>query len=117
VTWSSDVCSSDLADANYSICSAASGAANPIKGTSIEKTKTSKADLQKALGDSLAFCDAQLAGMTDAKGTELVDFFGGKQPRLAVFSFNTAHDMEHYGNLVTYMRLKGMVPPSSQGGM
>ena len=55
--------------------------------------------------------------MTDAKGAEMVDFFGGKQPRLAVFAFNTAHDFEHYGNLVTYMRLKGMVPPSSQKGM
>ena len=106
-----------VADASYYFCSTASGAANPMKGTSVEKTKTSKADLQKALNDALAFCDAQLNAMTDAKGAEMVDFFGGKQPRLAVFAFNTAHDFEHYGNLVTYMRLKGMVPPSSQKGM
>ena len=102
-----------VADASYYFCSTASGAANPMKGTSVEKTKTSKADLQKALNDALAFCDAQLNAMTDAKGAEMVDFFGGKQPRLAVFAFNTAHDFEHYGNLVTYMRLKGLVPPSS----
>jgi uncharacterized damage-inducible protein DinB len=107
-----------VADANFSICSAASGAANPMKEMSAEKTKTSKADLQKALADSFAFCDAQYAAMTDAKGMELVDFFGGKQPRIAVLAFNTTHNFEHYGNLVTYMRLKGMVPPSSQkGGM
>ena len=106
-----------VADASYYFCSTASGAANPMKGTSVEKTKTSKADLQKALNDALAFCDAQLNAMTDAKGAEMVDFFGSKQPRLAVFAFNTAHDFEHYGNLVTYMRLKGMVPPSSQKGM
>ncbi len=106
-----------VADASYYFCSTASGAANPMKGTSVEKTKTSKADLEKALGEALAFCDAQLNAMTDAKGAELVDFFGSKQPRLAVFAFNTAHDFEHYGNLVTYMRLKGMVPPSSQKGM
>jgi len=106
-----------VADASYYFCSTASGAANPMKGTSVEKTKTSKADLQKSLADALAFCDAQLNGMTDAKGAEMVDFFGGKQPRIAVFAFNTAHDFEHYGNLVTYMRLKGMVPPSSQKGM
>ena len=106
-----------VADASYYFCSTASGAANPMKGTSVEKTKTSKADLQKALNDALAFCDAQLNAMTDAKGAEMVDFFGGKQPRIAVFAFNTAHDFEHYGNLVTYMRLKGMVPPSSQKGM
>lgn len=105
-----------IADANFSICSAASGAANPMKDMSAEKTKTSKADLQKALADSFAFCDAQFAAMTDAKGMEMVDFFGGKQPRMAVLAFNTAHNFEHYGNLVTYMRLKGMVPPSSQKG-
>jgi uncharacterized damage-inducible protein DinB len=106
-----------VADASYYFCSTASGAANPMKGTSVEKSKTSKADLQKALGEALAFCDTQLNAMTDAKGAEMVDFFGGKQPRMAVFAFNTAHDFEHYGNLVTYMRLKGMVPPSSQKGM
>jgi uncharacterized damage-inducible protein DinB len=32
-----------------------------------------------------------------------------------VLQFNTAHDFEHYGNLVTYMRIKGIVPPSSEG--
>ena len=47
----------------------------------------------------------------------MVDLFGRKQPRLNALQFNTAHDFEHYGNLVTYMRMKGLVPPSSQGGM
>jgi hypothetical protein len=28
---------------------------------------------------------------------------------------NATHDWEHYGNIVTYLRIKGMVPPSSQG--
>jgi DinB superfamily len=84
-----------IANANFMICSMGSGAANPMKDVDIEKTKTTKADLQKALADS----------------------FQGKQPRLNVLQFNIAHDMEHYGNLVTYMRIKGMVPPSSQGGM
>jgi hypothetical protein len=34
--------------------------------------------------------------------------------KLTVLSANTAHDYEHYGNMVTYMRLKGIVPPSSE---
>jgi len=107
-----------VADSNYFFCSTASGAANPMKDTSIEKTKTSKADLQKALADSFAYCDTQLATITDARGTtEIVELFGNKHPRLAVFTLNIAHDFEHYGNLVTYMRLKGQVPPSSQRGM
>jgi hypothetical protein len=37
-----------------------------------------------------------------------------KTNKLGVLSFNSGHDMEHYGNMVTYYRLKGMVPPSSQ---
>ena len=100
------------ADANFMICSVAAG--TPAPAASVEKTKTSKADLQKALADAFAACDAAFAGMTDAKAMEMVDFFGGKQPRLAVLAFNTAHDFEHYGNLVTYMRLKNIVPPSSE---
>lgn len=101
-----------VANANYGICAAASGETKP--DVDVEKTMTTKADLQKALGESFAFCDKAFAGMTDAKGAETVKFFGGTRPRLAVLAFNTAHDFEHYGNIVTYMRLKGMVPPSSQ---
>jgi hypothetical protein len=51
--------------------------------------------------------------MTDAKAAETVKFFGMTITRLGAMDFNTAHNMEHYGNLVTYMRLKNIVPPSS----
>jgi uncharacterized damage-inducible protein DinB len=105
-----------IANANFMICSRASGAANPNTGD-IEKTKTAKADLTKALADSFAFCEAQFDAMTAATGAEVIDLFGMKMPRLNALQFNTAHDFEHYGNIVTYMRLKGMVPPSSQRGM
>jgi len=101
-----------IADANYMICSAAGGDAGPKD--SIEKTKTSKADLHKALAESFAACDTAYAAMTDAKGTEMAKFFGREQPKMAILAFNTAHDFEHYGNLVTYMRIKGIVPPSSE---
>lgn len=102
-----------VADANYMICAAAAGEKPPVGD--IEKTKTTKADLQKALAESFAYCDTVYAAMTDMKGHEMVKFFGAEQPKLAVLAFNTSHDFEHYGNIVTYMRLKGMVPPSSQG--
>ena len=45
---------------------------------------------------------------------ELIPFFGRQQPRLTILTFNTAHNDEHYGNVVTYMRMKGLVPPSSE---
>lgn len=105
-----------IANANYMICATATGAANPSTAD-IEKTKTSKADLSKAVADSFAFCEAQFDALTPVKAAEVVDLFGMKMPRLNALQFNTAHDFEHYGNIVTYMRLKGMVPPSSQRGM
>lgn len=101
-----------LADDNYLICAAANGEKPPAEG--IEKTKTTKADLVKALADSLAYCGKAYAGLTDAKGAELVPFFGRQMARVSILDFNTAHNYEHYGNLVTYMRMKGIVPPSSE---
>jgi uncharacterized damage-inducible protein DinB len=106
-----------IADANYMMCSAAAGEKSPGSGD-IEKTKTTKADLSSALAESFAYCDRVFAAMTDAEGAKMVkSMMGGDMSKLSILAFNTAHDFEHYGNLVTYMRLNKMVPPSSQGGM
>ncbi len=102
-----------IADANFMICSAAAGEKAPQ--SDIEKTKTAKADLVKALADSFAYCDSIYSGVTEADATTMMKFFGGEQSKVAILAFNTAHDFEHYGNIVTYMRLNKMVPPSSQG--
>ena len=101
-----------VADAQYLFCSAAIGEKNP--GLNIEKTKTTKADLVKALNDALAYCDKAYDSMADAHAADMVTFFGQQRAKLAVLAFNAAHNMEHYGNLVTYMRIKGLVPPSSE---
>jgi len=102
-----------IADANFMICSAASGEKPTMAG--IEKSKTTKKDLAEALEASFKFCDAAFSGMTGARANEAVKFFlPGQHTRLGILAFNNAHDFEHYGNIVTYMRLKGMVPPSSQ---
>jgi uncharacterized damage-inducible protein DinB len=58
-------------------------------------------------------CDAAWAGLTDANSAEIVQFHG-PVTKLSLMSFDTAHGLEHYGNLVTYMRLLRMVPPSSE---
>jgi uncharacterized damage-inducible protein DinB len=102
-----------VADANYMFCSKASGDDNPSKA-SIEKTKTSKADLVAALKDAVAYCNKAFDGMTDAKGSEMVPMFSYHLAKLTVLSLNTAHTDEHYGNMVTYLRLKGIVPPTSE---
>jgi len=101
-----------VADANYMFCSQASGEANPMKD--IEKTKTAKTDLVAALKDAVAYCNKAFDSMTDAKGSQTVKFMNFDIAKLTLFSLNTAHTDEHYGNMVTYLRLKGIVPPTSE---
>jgi len=101
-----------LADAQYLFCSMALGEKNP--GLDIEHTKTSKADLIAALNTALAYCDKAYDTMTDASAVQTIKLFGNDAPRLSALTVNNMHDMEHYGNLVTYMRIKGIVPPSSE---
>jgi uncharacterized damage-inducible protein DinB len=101
-----------VADASYTFCSLATGEANPKKD--IEKTKTSKADLVAALKDGVAYCNKAFDSMTDAKGSQMVKFMSFNVAKLSLFSLNSAHTDEHYGNMVTYLRLKGIVPPTSE---
>jgi uncharacterized damage-inducible protein DinB len=101
-----------VADAQYLFCSIALGEKNP--DLKIEQTKTSKADLIAALNSAFAYCDKAYDGMTDASATQMVKLFGNDTPRLDALTVNSMHNMEHYGNLVTYMRLKNIVPPSSE---
>ena len=103
-----------VADAQYLFCSIVLGEENPAP--KIEQTKTSKAGLIAALKDAFAYCDQAYDGMTDASATQMVTFFGGDTPKLGVLYANTMHNAAHYGNLVTYMRLKNIVPPTSEPG-
>lgn len=110
-----------LADSNYRICSVLVGQ-DPPMDAGIEKNTTSKSDLIKALDASFSYCDKVYAEMTDESGKPMVTFDAGgegsrvplQMPRLTVLAFHTGHAFEHYGNVVTYMRLKGLVPPSSE---
>jgi uncharacterized damage-inducible protein DinB len=104
-----------VADAQYLFCSIAMGEKNPAPR--IEQSKTTKADITAALKDAFAYCNKAYDGMTDASAVQPVKLFGSDTPKLGVMIVNTAHTMEHYGNLVTYMRLKNIVPPSSEPGV
>jgi uncharacterized damage-inducible protein DinB len=101
-----------IADAYFGMCSAADGSKPPQQG--IEQSVTSKAALVKALADGVAYCQSVMDRMTDQKGSERVDFYFGPTPRLSILYFVTTHTNEHYGNLVTYMRLNKIIPPSSE---
>jgi uncharacterized damage-inducible protein DinB len=105
-----------VAGANYEYCSAAKGEEAPHGEGDFEKTLTAKADIVKALNDSLAYCDAAYTGATDASISQMGKsaFGSGQAPKAAALLGNIGHLNEHYGNLVTYFRIKGIVPPSSR---
>jgi uncharacterized damage-inducible protein DinB len=101
-----------VADAMFAMCATAAGTKPPRTG--IEKAVTTKPALVAALKEGVTYCNSVYDGMTDQKGLETVPFFFGPSPRLSVLYFVVTHTYEHYGNLVTYMRLKNIVPPSSE---
>ena len=101
-----------VAGSQYMFCAAAIGD-TARKEDDIEKTRTTKADLVAAMKASTAYC-AKAYGQSDAASRGAITMFGQKQDRLWALVTNAAHDDEHYGNVVTYLRLNGMVPPSSR---
>lgn len=105
-----------IADGQYTFCSVVLGEKNPALILQVEKTKTSKADLIAALKESFSYCDKAYDGMTDAAATQTVKYSGFDVPKLFVLIGNKQHNSLHYGNLVTYMRLKNIVPPTSEPG-
>jgi hypothetical protein len=105
-----------LAGANFVFCSAAKGEKSPRAEDEFEKTATTRAQIIKAVADSHAYCDSVFASMDDKKIGEMIEmpFNMGKSARARALVMNIGHVNEHYGNLVTYFRLKNIVPPSSR---
>lgn len=104
-----------VANSSYLFCAPVRGEEAPQMADA-EKLET-KAELVAALKGAFEYCDAAHE-LSAADAGAALQFFGQPHTKLSVLAFNMGHDFEHYGNLVTYMRLNGMVPPSSQrGGM
>jgi uncharacterized damage-inducible protein DinB len=103
-----------IADAQNNVCAAAVGDVKNYADT-VEKTATTKEAITTALKASFAVCDAAYAKTTDAALARNTTVFGQTASIAYTLTLNASHDWEHYGNLVTYMRMLGMVPPSSQG--
>jgi uncharacterized damage-inducible protein DinB len=104
------------AGANYVFCAAAKGEKPPFAEDHFEKAAKTRADIIKATADSIAYCDAAYTALTDATAAQMVQqpFGQGQTTRTAVLVGNLGHVNEHYGNLVTYFRINGIVPPSSR---
>ncbi len=103
-----------VADGNYLICAPAKGEQSPLKDIQhTEKTAKTKDEVVKALKASFDYCDTVFNNLTDAKLKETFKDEGKDIPKLSAITLNIYHGGEHYGNIVVYLRLKGIVPPSS----
>lgn len=105
-----------VAFGNFFICSMAKGEPMPVM-VNFERTVTDKPGVLKALGDALTYCDGVFKETTDANANQSVKVSGpggqSQSTRALVLMYNTTHNNEHYGNVVLYLRLKGIVPPST----
>jgi len=100
-----------IADPQLATCTGLTGERK--MGTA--RQKTAKADLVAALSESFAACDKAFDALTDANAMESVSAGRGQQPRINVLYGLVVHANEVYGAMGVYMRLKGIVPPSSEG--
>ena len=106
-----------VAGANYVFCSAAKGEPSPHAEAAFEKTATTRAQIIKVLErfDRLLRRRICVRSTTSERRRRSTCRSGwAKAPARFRLMINSGHVQEHYGNLVTYFRIKGMVPPSSQ---
>jgi uncharacterized damage-inducible protein DinB len=107
-----------VANYNYLWCSQSKGEKNPNASNDLTKLST-KAEFIKAVTDAFAYCDGAYASLTDASGTEMIDITqeNGRTTRnlrMALLILNYGHNNEIYGSMVSYLRMKSIVPPASE---
>ena len=106
-----------VATYNFLWCSQAKGEKNPSPGN-LEKL-TAKAEIMKVLNDAFAYCEGVYSALTDGSGAQVIDITqeNGRQTRnlrLGLLTVNYGHNNEIYGSMVTYLRMKNIVPPASE---
>ena len=98
-----------IIDAQVGFCAAVKG--EPRKPSAA--SKTSKAELVAALKASFELCDSAFDSMTDATAAQMLKAGNSERSKLGTLLYATLHDNEEYGYLAMYLRLKGLVPPST----
>ncbi|HEY1159042.1 MAG TPA: DinB family protein [Terracidiphilus sp.] len=102
-----------VAEANYFFYSIVSGLKPDVDVKGVEKL-TKKEDVVAALAGSFAFAHKAIATLTAANAFEVVKSpEPGFQTRATLAAFGIAHGFDHYGQLVEYLRMNGIVPPAS----
>jgi uncharacterized damage-inducible protein DinB len=99
-----------VANANYMICATILGEKSPATANYETEARSSVIAGLKA---SATYCNRAYSMPHDA-AMKQVELFGMKGSGVWALAFNASHNAEHYGNVVTYMRLRGKVPPSSR---
>lgn len=99
--------------ANYYFASKILGEKIPVDGKAISGL-TSKDDLLKAAADSFAYAHKALASITPENAYVAFDGVDGLHSRAVIASFISAHGYDHYGQMVEYLRMNGIVPPGSK---
>ena len=102
-----------VADDQYNLCMPAVGETRKDEYQHIEKTISKKTDLLPALKAAFAYCDTAYDSLTEANGTKPSSGKSGRN-RASMLNLNLWHTWEHYGNIVVYLRMNGLVPPSSE---
>jgi len=102
-----------VADDQYNLCAPAKGETRKDEYQHIEKTLSMKAELVPALKAAFSYCDAAYDALTDANASQPSAGKSGRN-KLSMLNWNLWHTWEHYGNVVVYLRMKGLVPPSSE---
>jgi hypothetical protein len=100
-----------ITDAQLRMCGVVKGE-SPVANTA---SKTTKPELVAALKASFDYCDSVYATMTDAAGAVKTKWARWEMSKLGLLNWNISHDNEMYGILGAFLRLKGIVPPSSEG--
>ena len=101
-----------VADDQYNLCAPARGETRKAGYSAIEESLSTKTELIPALEAAFAYCDAAYDALTDESGAEPTSV--KDRNRFSMLNWNLWHTWEHYGNVVVYLRMKGLVPPSSE---
>jgi uncharacterized damage-inducible protein DinB len=75
---------------------------------------TSKDEVVKALKDSYAFAQQAVKTITPGNAFEKIAAIDGTDTRASIAALDLAHTNDHYGQMVVYLRLNGIIPPASR---
>ena len=103
-----------VAAGQFGTCAVVKGVADPTQGRNLEQELKTKPEFVKVLADSFAFCDDVFSSTTDENAASFIRQGPNEITRAMALYGLLAHNSEMYGIGKVYLRLKGIVPPSTE---